>query len=160
MEAVNIREATREELADILEVQKAAFGRYLQGYFDEDFDPKQMTPIWETPESLEQDFQTKAILVATVNGMVAGSVRYLITGGVCRAEKVSVDPSRQGHGIGKELMREVELRSLGRAHKITLETILSVPETIRFYTRLGYQPEAVLRKHFGRLDWVVFAKFF
>ncbi len=57
------------------------------------------------------------------------------------------------------LVSEVEKRVKGDAHKIYLETGLLASNLLMFYTKLGYSGEAVLRRHYGGFDWIVFSKF-
>lgn len=74
-------------------------------------------------------------------------------------ERLFVDPEYQKMGIGKELVLEVEKQVRFRAHKIYLETGLLADELLKFYSRLGYSGEAILRNHYGNFDWIAFSKF-
>jgi len=151
---VSIRPATESDLHGLLDIQKAAFMRYT-----EFLAPEQMPPLCETLSEVREDSHRKNILVAESRGMLSGSIRYVIKGGVCVIERLSVHPDYQGNGIGRALVSEVEHRAKGDAHKIYLETGLLAGNLLMFYTRLGYSGEAVLRKHYGGFDWIVFSKF-
>jgi len=149
-----IRKAGSQDVEDILEVQRAAFMRYT-----EFLEPEQLPPINETIEQASNDIDRKECLVAEHDRKVCGSIRYLIKGGVCMIERLSVHPDVQGKGIGRALVGEVEQDVKGDAHKIYLETGLLAHNLLIFYTRLGFSGEAVLRNHVGRHDWIVFSKF-
>jgi len=149
-----IRATVETDLSELLDIQKAAFMRYTDWLL-----PEQIPPLNETLDDVRKDFQNKHILVAEVKGRVGGSVRYMIKAGVCILEKLSVVPELQGSGIGRALVTEVEKQARDKAHKIYLETGLLADNLLRFYTKLGYSGEAVLRKHYGGFDWIVFSKF-
>ncbi len=151
---VAIRHATASDLPGLLDIQKAAFARYT-----EFLAPGQIPPLNETIAGVRSDFNDKQILVADFRGILSGSIRYLIKGGVCLIERLSVHPDYQGNGMGRALVSEVEEHAKGNAHKIYLETGLLAHNLLTFYTRLGYSGEAILRKHYGGFDWIVFSKF-
>ncbi len=152
---VYIRPATESDLQGLLEIQKAAFMRYT-----EFLEPEQIPPLGETLSEIREDNEKKNILVAEFNDVPSGSIRYMIKGGVCLLERLSVHPDHQSNGIGRALISEVEWRVKGsRAHKIYLETGLLANNLLMFYTRLGYSGEAILRRHYGDFDWIVFSKF-
>ncbi len=151
---ITIRPATESDLQGLLEIQRAAFMRYT-----EFLRPDQIPPLSETLSDVRQDNRLKKILVAEWNSVLSGSIRYSIRGGVCAIERLSVSPDHQGNSVGRALVSEVEQRAKGNAHKIYLETGLLANNLLMFYTKLGYSGEAVLRKHYGGFDWIVFSKF-
>jgi ribosomal protein S18 acetylase RimI-like enzyme len=75
---------------------------------------------------------------------------------------IAVDPSIQGKGLGRELMRHVEEDAGRHGCRLmfieTSSTALYEP-TRRFYLRLGYEKEALLRDYYSEGDgMVVFRK--
>lgn len=146
-----IRPAREQDFPEILRVQGEAFGEYADVY---------ETSAWtkETLESLAQDAKEKHILVAEVDQAVVGSVRFWTVAGVCVIRLLSVSPSHQNRGIAKALMREVEVLTR-EAHKFYACTMLRTARNIKFFLGLGYQPEALLPKHFHHLDLICFAKY-
>lgn len=150
-----IRAAESTDLSAILEIQMQAFMVYTNLV-----DAEQIPPLNETLTELQEDFQHKTILVVCTDGNVIGSIRYQINLGVCVFERLSVDPRYQKQGIGKKLVLEVESLASTQAHKIYLETGLLAADLIKFYSGLEYSAEAVLKKHYGNFDWIVFSKFF
>lgn len=148
---VHIRPATEDDFMALLQIQQAAFGAYA---------PLYSVSSWttETLENLKEDAKTKHIIVAESEGTVVGSVRFWIVGGVCIIRLLSVHPRYQGKGIGKELMREVERRSVD-AHKLYACTMLRTPRNILFFLSLGYKAESLLPDHYDHLDLICFAKY-
>ena len=150
-----IREAESADLEAILEIQMRAFIVYTDLIAAE-----QIPPLNESIAEVQEDLQRKTILVACRGEKIVASVRYQINLGVCVFERLSVDPIYQKQGIGQELVFKVESLASTQAHKIYLETGLLAADLIRFYSSLGYSAEAVLKKHYGNFDWIVFSKFF
>jgi len=149
-----IRQARKEELAAILEIQLAAYRVHTSW-----LRPEQIPPLNEGVEDIEADFSHKVILVAETGGRIAGSVRYAIKGGVCILERLSVSPDIQRSGIGRQLVGEVERLAFPSAHKVYLETGLLADDLLKFYSALGYSGEAVFKNHYGNFDWIAFSKF-
>jgi ribosomal protein S18 acetylase RimI-like enzyme len=75
---------------------------------------------------------------------------------------IAVDPSTQGKGLGRALMRHVEQDVRGRNGRLMLIETSSTPlyePTRGFYLRLGYEQEALLRNYYAEGDgMVVFRK--
>ncbi len=151
---ISIRPARETDLRVVLDIQRSAFMRYT-----ELLSAEQIPPLNETFDELRNDFLNRTILVAEIEDRLAGSVRYGIKGGVCILERLSVVPELQGRGIGKALVKSVESSVAKQVHKIYLETGLLANNLLMFYTKLGYSGEAVLRRHYGGFDWIVFSKF-
>ena len=152
--SISVREARESDLEALLTAQKAAFMRYT------DFlQPEQLPPLNESIDQVRTDLRLKTILVSENGSGIAGSIRYSVKAGVCIIERLSVIPKQQGKGVGRALVKAVEERAEGKAHKIYLETGLLAHNLLLFYTKLGYSGEAILRNHFGRHDWIVFSKF-
>jgi len=149
-----IRKAVYDELEIILDTQMEAFTIYTKLLSAE-----KIPPLNETIEQIQHDFTHKIILVAYKENKVVGSVRYDINLGVCHFERLSVHPDYQKQGIGQKLVVEIESLVAQEVHKIFLETGLLASELISFYSRLGYSGEAILKRHYGQFDWIIFSKF-
>jgi GNAT superfamily N-acetyltransferase len=76
-------------------------------------------------------------LKAEIDGVLVGSARGIVNAKVCRLQAVSVDPSRQGQGIGGALLKAVEARH-PEVTSFELTTNTLVPGTVAFYERHGY----------------------
>lgn len=146
-----IRPARERDFPEILRVQAEAFGEYADVY---------EISAWtkETLESLAQDAKEKHILVAEIDGAVVGSVRFWTVAGVCVIRLLSVSPPHQQRGVAKALMNEIEALA-GDAHKLYACTMLRTARNIGLFLSLGYQPEALLPKHYHHLDLICFAKY-
>jgi ribosomal protein S18 acetylase RimI-like enzyme len=71
---------------------------------------------------------------------------------------IAVDPSTQGRGVGRELMKHVEDDARRWGARLMLIETSSVPQyepTRRFYLRLGYEQEALLRDYYRDGDGLV-----
>ena len=148
---IRIRPATEADFAALLHVQEAAFGEYANVY---------QVSGWttETLDSLKADAMEKQILVAEEEGVVVGSVRFWIVAGVCVIRLLSVSPAHQGQGIGKALIREIELVATD-AHKFFACTMLRTARNIHLFMSLGYKAESILPDHYDHLDLICFAKY-
>jgi predicted N-acetyltransferase YhbS len=148
---IHIRPATEADFAALLHVQQAAFGEYTNVY---------EVSGWtrETLDSLREDAKEKHIFVAEEEGVVVGSVRFWTVAGVCIIRLLSVNPTHQGRGVGKALIREIELVATD-AHKFFACTMLRTGRNIHLFMSLGYKAETILPDHYDHLDLICFAKY-
>lgn len=148
---VVIRKAREKDYKEILRVQKEAFSEYVGVY---------PHTIWteETLREIRKDAKEKTILVAEEGGSVVGSLRFWVVAGVCVIRLLSVDPGHQGKGIGKKLVKTVE-EMAKEAHKFSLCTMLKTPRNINFFLSCGYTPEALMPRHYFKVDMICFAKY-
>ena len=98
------------------------------------------------------------VFVAEAEGVVVGSVRFWIVAGVCVIRLLSVSPAHQSQGIGKALIREIELVATN-AHKFFACTMLRTARNIHLFMSLGYKAESILPDHYNHLDLICFAKY-
>lgn len=71
---------------------------------------------------------------------------------------IAVDPSTQGRGLGRELLRFAEDETRGRGGRVMFIETSGLPiyePTRRFYLRNGYDQEAVLRDYYADGDDLV-----
>lgn len=91
------------------------------------------------------------VAVAEVEGRVAGYVLFgpvPLTQGNFDLYWIAVDPSCQGHGVGRKLMSHVEEQARARGGRLVcLETSSqgSYERTRRFYEQAGYVEESRIR---------------
>lgn len=102
-ETVSITPARKEDLPRILQIQKQAFQNEAEIY-----GVCAVSPLFQTLESLEAEFATKTFLKATVNGVLAGSIRFSRNGRRVRFEKLIVHPDFQNRGLGGRLLAAAE----------------------------------------------------
>jgi predicted N-acetyltransferase YhbS len=148
---IHIRPATEADFPPLLHVQQVAFSEYAKVY---------TVSGWttETIESLKEDAKEKHIFVAEEEGVVVGSVRFWTVAGVCIIRLLSVNPTHQGRGVGKALIREIEQISTD-AHKFYACTMLRTARNIHLFMSLGYKAETILPDHYDHLDLICFAKY-
>jgi ribosomal protein S18 acetylase RimI-like enzyme len=99
--------------------------------------------------------------VAEENGKVVGVVTGTIQrgneneGGLVRLGEICVHPNYQRKGIGKTLLnRVVEYSKEQKCHKITLYTLPVLIPALNLYIKLGFVPEAYLRKEWWGVDFI------
>ena len=148
---IHIRPATEADFETLLCVQQAAFGEYASVY-------KVSGWTTETLDSLREDAREKHIFVAQADGVVVGSVRFWTVAGVCVIRLLSVNPTHQGQGVGKALIREIESVAT-EAHKFFACTMLRTARNIHLFMSLGYKAESILPDHYDHLDLICFAKY-
>jgi ribosomal protein S18 acetylase RimI-like enzyme len=75
---------------------------------------------------------------------------------------IAVDPSTQGRGVGRELLRFAEGETARRGGRVMFIETSGLPDyepTRRFYLKNGYDREAVLRDYYkDGDDLVIFRK--
>ncbi len=129
-----ITKALREDLAEILELQKSAYQSEAEIYDDD-----QIPPLTQTLEEIGQDFEGQTILKKVIDGKIVGSIRAYEKDGVCYIGRVIVNPEHQNKGIGKELMRSIEEYYSG-CDKFSLFTGSLSKRNLYLYGSLGYEP--------------------
>ncbi len=128
-----ITQASPNDAAVILELQKLAYRSEAQIY--DDFS---IPPLMQTLEELRSDFAHAVFLKAEYEGEVIGSVKGHQAGDTCYIERLIVHPDCQGQGIGTALMKQIE-PYFGQAQRFELFTGHKSEHNIRLYERLGYK---------------------
>jgi ribosomal protein S18 acetylase RimI-like enzyme len=128
-----ISQASIEDAEAILKLQKIAYQSEAQIYND-----FSISPLTQTLDQIKADFATKVFLKAVAGGDIVGSVRGYQEKGTCYVERLIVQPTFQGQGIGTALMRHIE-SVFSEAKRFELFTGHRSERNIRLYQRLGYQ---------------------
>ena len=133
-----VREATRAELQDALDVQHAAFERVARMF---GIPPERLSAVTETLDTLtEQSDGGVLFLVAVAETHVVGTVRARVRpDGVVEVGRLAVDEAVQRRGVGRRLMGEVELR-YPQARRFELFTGAEAEGPLALYGSLGYLP--------------------
>lgn len=126
-----IEEATKNDLKDILKLQKKCFEENAKRYND-----FQIPPLIQTLESIQAEFENLLFLKAVIDNIIVGSVRGYTKDRTSYINKLIVDSKYQNHGIGKKLMIEIE-KKLGANH-FELFTGYKDEKNIYLYKKLGY----------------------
>jgi ribosomal protein S18 acetylase RimI-like enzyme len=130
---VAIADAVATDAEAILALQKLAYESEAQRY-----DDWTIPPLVETLDSVRLQIAQHVVLKAIVDGRLAGSVRGVVTDGVCEVCRLSVDPALQRRGIGSALLVAIEQRFTG-IEAFELFTGNRSVENLRLYERHGYR---------------------
>ena len=87
------------------------------------------------------------VLVAEINGEIAGFAVVLDEGGRAELDGLFVHPSRWRQGIGSALV--VEAIHLARDRGLSLMTVVANPAAREFYERCGFSVEGEAQTRFG-----------
>ena len=132
-EPISIEIARREDLAEILELQKLAY--LSEAVLNDDL---AIPPLVQTLEQIEQEFAGRVFLKALQAGELTGSVRANLENGTCHIGRLIVHPKRQNLGIGSKLMNAVEAHFAG-ARRYELFTSEHSLRNLYLYQKLGYR---------------------
>jgi ribosomal protein S18 acetylase RimI-like enzyme len=128
-----IVDATVDDAEAILALQRIAYESEARRY-----DNWSIPPLVESLDSVRQQIAQHVVLKAIVDGRLAGSVRGVVTDGVCEVCRLSVDPALQRRGIGSALLVAIEARFPG-IEAFELFTASRSIENLRLYDRHGYR---------------------
>jgi ribosomal protein S18 acetylase RimI-like enzyme len=129
---LKIRRAKQEDIPRILEIQKKAFVVQAEKY-----DAYDIPPMVETVGQVDLQSEKSVVLVAEINGEIAGSVRVAYDEDEAEIKRLSVSSEYQKQGIGSMLMNEAENYCKG-LKRIWLFTGGQSYENINLYNKLGY----------------------
>lgn len=132
-ETITITDATPDDIQEIMVVQRRAFAPLGVLYNDPGF-----SPLVETEETIRREFEDHTFLKAVRNGVLVGSVRGKMEGGVCHIGRLSIEPELQRRGIGIMLMNALESR-FPEARSFELFTAHKSEEPLNLYKKLGYE---------------------
>jgi GNAT superfamily N-acetyltransferase len=87
------------------------------------------------------------------------AIGRLDQGGISDLSWICTNSEEQGKGIGKKLIDKVAEYSRGKeCHKLFAYTTPHLFSTVSFYLSSGFVPEAYLRKHWHKLDFLIMSK--
>ncbi|KAF0214707.1 MAG: acetyltransferase (GNAT) family [Geobacteraceae bacterium] len=130
---MKIEQATTNDAAEILALQKLAYVSEAEIY--DDFS---IQPLTQTLDNLVRELATHTTFKAVQEGRIVGSVRTLLDGGTCYVGKLIVHPEAQNQGIGSALMRHLEA-FYPDAARFELFTGHKSLRNLHLYTKLGYR---------------------
>ena len=100
---VVVERAFAGDAAEILALQKIVFLNEAEMY-----DDYTLTPLRQTLDDLQADFQRRVFLKAVVGGRIVGSIRGRLEGDAADVGWLVVHPYFWGRGIGPRLVGEIE----------------------------------------------------
>lgn len=130
---MTIEQATTNDAAEILALQKLAYVSEAEIY--EDFG---IQPLTQTLDDLLGEYATHTVFKAVQEGRIVGSVRARLEGCTCHVGKLIVHPEAQNQGIGSALMRHLEGFYLDVA-RFELFTGHKSLRNLYLYEKLGYR---------------------
>ena len=130
---MEITTAAIQDAETILGLQKLAYQSEAAIYHD-----FSIPPLRQTLEELQNEWASRVVLKAMLDGRIVGSVRAWEKNGTCFIERLIVHPQFQDRGIGSHLMNEMEMR-FTTAQRFELFTGQKSERNIRLYKRLGYK---------------------
>jgi ribosomal protein S18 acetylase RimI-like enzyme len=131
---MEILKAIKEDLAEILDLQKVCYTENAMRY--NDFD---IHPLTQTIEEIENDFKEGIFLKAIENSKIVGSIRAFEKDGTCYIGRVIVHPDFQNKGIGQNMMNKLE-KLFKNTYRFELFTGHRDDKNLYFYQKLGYKP--------------------
>ncbi|MGA2025607.1 MAG: GNAT family N-acetyltransferase [Syntrophobacteraceae bacterium] len=131
-----VKRASFEDAKEILGLQKLAYASEAEIYND-----YSISPLTQTLDQIQADFESRLFLKASVDGSIVGSVRGSMDQGTCHIGRLMVHPDFQNRGIGARLMKEIE-RCFHEAERYELFTGHLSERNLRLYHKLGYIPFA------------------
>ena len=128
-----IIKAEKEDLQKILDLQYLAYQSEARLFDNED-----IPPLKQTLADVEDEYQRGIILKALdENNVIIGSVRAFCDNGTVYIGKLMVHPSKQGQGIGTQLLLEMEKQYPNQRYELFTST--RSEKNIALYKKLGYK---------------------
>lgn len=130
-----VRNATYDDIPDILSITKEAFVKYAEMAGIE------TTPaLAESYDDVKHDIDNKIVLIALSDGIPVGSVRVeVFDDKTAYLSRFGVKVTSQNNGIGKSIMNLVDrIMKKNGVKKISLHTGAKVTSLIRFYYGRGF----------------------
>jgi ribosomal protein S18 acetylase RimI-like enzyme len=130
---ISIIEASVDDSAEILALQKVAYQSEAELY-----DDWAIPPLTQTRSQIQAEFTTKVFLKALQADTIVGSIRASLDRDICVIGRLIVHPDYQGKGIGTQLLLKIEAL-FSPAERLELFTGSKSSDNIRLYERLGYR---------------------
>jgi ech hydrogenase subunit C len=147
-----IVQATPEDVAEILALQKVAYQSEAEIYGDES-----VPALQQSLAELREDFQRMVFLKAVVNGKIIGAVRGYSEGDTAHILRLIVHPYFQGRGIGRRLVKEIEAVWPPAIRRFEAFTGHKSKRNLALYGLLGYRPFKEV-PHDKAVTWVYMEK--
>lgn len=129
---IDVRTASREDAAEILEIQKQAYHGQAEIYNN-----YELPPLTQSLESIEREFDDKIFLKILSCGRLVGVVRFAVDNGHVAVDRMAVKPEFQNQGIGTTLLKEIESR-VPDAVSFKLFTGSKSTRNVHLYKKMGY----------------------
>jgi ribosomal protein S18 acetylase RimI-like enzyme len=133
---ITIEQATIEDIAAILELQRLAYQKEAERYND-----YEIPPLTQPLDALVKEYKNTLFLKLVVDGKLIGSVKGIKERTTCHIGRLMVHPDYQGRGYGKKLMQTIEAEFLKdkSVNRFELFTGALSLDNIGLYRSLGYK---------------------
>lgn len=141
-------------------VRQQTFSQFERNYYSQElFEQELLLYSAETFSKFISESE-KLALVAEKDGRISGlTIGRFIGAGLFDLSWICTELNSQRQGVGKNLMARLEKESLDQnCHKIFAYTFPWLGQTIDFYKSCGFSQEALLKKHWHKLDFVLVSK--
>ena len=130
---VKIIKATKNDLREILKIQKLSYQQQAEIYNNYN-----IPPLTQTYNEIMLDYDKMIFLKAIKENKIIGSVRAYEENNSCYIGRLFVHPDFQKKGIGKKLIKEIEnkFQSVNRYELFTGHKSI---KNIHLYKKLGYK---------------------
>ncbi|MFW9989515.1 MAG: GNAT family N-acetyltransferase [Candidatus Odinarchaeota archaeon] len=132
-EFIEIKIAKKNDLEEILRLQKIVYQSEAEIY--NDFN---IPPLHQTIEELKEEFRRSIFLKALKNNKIIGSVRAYRDKESCFIGKLIVHPEYQNQGLGTLILRKIE-NNFSYADRFELFTGFKSEKNLYLYQKLGYK---------------------
>ncbi len=160
-----VRTAEEEDIAEIARVMKESWQysheTWGKGFYPEEAHEFDLSLCNTDRFMLAMDDENGFFFIAVVDGRIAGSIRGEMWGnsGFAMIRSIAVHPDFHRMGAAKALMQHAldYLKAAG-CHKVSLNTLQVLVPAINLYLKMGFVPEAYLRKQWWGVDFIYMSK--
>lgn len=127
-----IRKAVPRDADALATCIDAAYARYAERIDD----------LPAVSDGLADEIATHQVWIAEIGDEVVGGLVLVPEDGFMRLANVAVHPDHKGAGLGRTLISRAETEALAQGYReLRLTTHAKMRETIRFYSRLGWEED-------------------
>jgi ribosomal protein S18 acetylase RimI-like enzyme len=159
-----IREMKREDIESAIELSKTVREKTWEKYEKEIYSRELLENelklySYDTFLKFIGDENRYGFVIVEEEKMVGLAIGRLDQGGLSDLSWICTSFEEQGKGIGKELINKVVTYSRGKGcHKLFAYTTPYLIPAVNLYLSAGFVPEAYLRKHWHKLDFLIMSK--
>ena len=128
-----IIESDKNDLKDILELQKLSYQQEAHIYNDYN-----IPPLKQTYDEILNEYDKMTILKAVKDNKIVGSVRAYENNNSCYIGRLIVHPDFQNDGVGTNLMKTIESK-FPNVNRFELFTGYKSDKNLYLYKKLGYE---------------------
>lgn len=128
-----VERANMDDSGQILALQRLAYISEAELYNN-----FSIPPLTETIDKLENDIAEKVVLKVVLNNQIIGSVRGFEKDGTCHVGRLMVHPDFQNRGIGRLLLKEIEIL-FSSVERFELFTGDKSEKNLFLYQKVGYK---------------------